>query len=138
MLLALSSLARKLLSPKLPLLSRFPPRRRASIVLFFHKRGWSTTGPLIELPLRLPDSGVRGPVLPDAVELVSELKVLVFFSAECAGGGGRDTREGPVLVRRRSGKGDFVPVAIWWISGGVGGPGLSSSYTNDRGGALGC
>lgn len=74
-------------------------------------------GPLppIELPLRLPDSGVRGPVLvlPDAVELVSELKVLVFFNAECAGGGTGDRREGPVLVRRRSGKGDFVPVAIW-------------------------
>lgn len=81
------------------------------MVLFFHRRGWST-GPLIELPLRLPDSGVRGPVLPEAVELVSELKVLVFFSAECAGGGGRDTRGGPVLVRRSSGKGDFVPVAI--------------------------
>ncbi len=106
------------------------------MVLFFHRRGWST-GPPIELPLRLPDSGVRGPVLPDAVELVSELKVLVFLSAECAGGG-RDTREGPVLVRRRSGKGDFVPVAIWWISGGVGGLGLSNSYTNDTGGALGC
>jgi hypothetical protein len=81
-------------------------------------------GPLppMELPLRLPDSGVRGPVLvlPDAVELVSELKVLVFFNAECAGGnaeravgGTGDRRGGPVLVRRRSGKGDFVPVAIW-------------------------
>lgn len=106
------------------------------MVLFFHRRGWST-GPPIELPLRLPDSGVRGPVLPDAVELVSELKVLVFLSAECAGGG-RETREGPVLVRRRSGRGDFDPVAIWWISGGVGGLGLSNSYTNDTGGALGC
>ena len=77
-------------------------------------------------------------MLPDAVELVSEPKVLVFLSAECAGGGGRDTREGPVLVRRRSGKGDFIPVAIWWISGGVGGLGLSISYTNDVGGAVGC
>lgn len=110
MLLELSLLPRKLLSPKLPLFPRFPLRRRASIGLFLHRRGWSTP---IELPLRLPDSGVRGPVLPDAVELVSELKVLVFFNAECAGGGAGDTGGGPVLVRRRSGKGDFVPVAIW-------------------------